>query len=304
MPGTDSRKSNWLLPAYMYEKGNVVRLVLLTALFALLFLNIYQPFNSGSWASTWEKGGSFIYLVYSSLVILVGMGVIALSRMLLYQYGKRHDISYLRFAVWVLVEMAVMALIYSLFQVLVLERYDKVDVMQRCFTAWGSGVKKTALVLLIPYTIAWLYFALKESRRQLASIGEIDPSQPEQEAGPRREMLSFCDEKGELKFSVDKACLYYVESADNYVKLYYMSMGKMHHYLLRNSLKNIEETFADKGLVRCNRSCVVNFDKVSILRKGDEGLCLDLDNEFAPNIPVTRSYSARVMDRFSPVSQS
>ena len=34
------------IPSYIYEKQNIVRLVLLTALFALVFINIYKPFSS------------------------------------------------------------------------------------------------------------------------------------------------------------------------------------------------------------------------------------------------------------------
>ncbi len=37
------------IPKYVYEKSNIIRLILLTALFALVFINIYKPFNSPNW---------------------------------------------------------------------------------------------------------------------------------------------------------------------------------------------------------------------------------------------------------------
>ena len=37
------------IPAYIYEKSNIVRLVLLTALFALVFIYIFNRFSSSNW---------------------------------------------------------------------------------------------------------------------------------------------------------------------------------------------------------------------------------------------------------------
>ena len=37
------------IPSYIYGKQNIVRLILWTALFALVFINIYKPFSSTSW---------------------------------------------------------------------------------------------------------------------------------------------------------------------------------------------------------------------------------------------------------------
>ena len=37
------------IPKYVYEKPNIVQLILLTALFALVFINIYKPFSSSNW---------------------------------------------------------------------------------------------------------------------------------------------------------------------------------------------------------------------------------------------------------------
>ena len=34
------------LPKYLTDKGNIVRLIALTAAFALVFINIYAPFGS------------------------------------------------------------------------------------------------------------------------------------------------------------------------------------------------------------------------------------------------------------------
>ena len=73
----------------------------------------------------------------------------------------------------------------------------------------------------------------------------------------------------------------------------------MQHFMLRNSLKTIDELLGNKYLVRCHRSFMVNFDKIKILRKGEEGLSLDLDSDLVPDIPVSKTFSNRLMNRFT-----
>ena len=55
------------IPSYIYGKQNIVRLILWTALFALVFINIYKPFSSTSW----YKVSEFKFFVFSSLIISV-----------------------------------------------------------------------------------------------------------------------------------------------------------------------------------------------------------------------------------------
>ena len=111
--------------------------------------------------------------------------------------------------------------------------------------------------------------------------------------------ISFHDDRGILQLTVAKENLLYIESADNYVKIYYKVKGKLEHFMLRNSMKSLDEHIGDRLMMRCHRSYMVNLDKVKVLRKSDEGLILDLDHEHIPNIPVSKTYSARVMDRFT-----
>ena len=61
------------VPNYIFEKKNNVRLILLTAFFALIFINIYKPFGSQSWYHV----SSFKFFVFSSLLILTGMLVVS-----------------------------------------------------------------------------------------------------------------------------------------------------------------------------------------------------------------------------------
>ena len=175
-----------------------------------------------------------------------------------------------------------------------------------------------ALILLVPYVFSWMYAALKvkrdieddavvqtkasemdDTKSDMAkSISETElllKEQPE----TKHNIVNFSDEKGQLKLSVDIDNLLYIESADNYVNIYYSNKGKFSRFMLRSTLKSIEDTFSDCDLVRCHRSYVVNFNKVKVLRKEKMGLFLDLDFDKAPEIPVSKTYAESVINLFS-----
>ena len=283
---------NSKIPPYLYEKGNIFRLILFTALFALLFINIFQPFGSRGW---YPEISDTKYFVFSSLIILTGMLVVVVSRMIMYYYALRLSISYVQFALWILCEILAMSLFYSLFT-----KFIPSQETEREFTEiFRSCTINTGLILLLPYSISWLYFSWKEKNRIIGKL-KVEESAAEVHSRP---MVAFTDEKGELKFSLMVENLLYIEAADNYATIHYLNKSKLSHYLLRNTLKWVDENLTkDTPLVRCHRSYVVNLDKVKVLRKTKTGIYIELDAENTPDISVSKTYYERFMKKFSPYS--
>ncbi len=291
-----------VIPKYFNEKQNVISFVIGTAIFAEIFILIFQPFNSDNWI---QRAGydiapamqDWIYLGFATLAVLTAMGIIAISRTIMYKYAKNHDISYLGFAAWITGELCSMAVVYTLFVCFISQAMEPSHVFEK---AMGY----TACILLIPYVIFLLYFSMKDKTLQLQGIQQTWReklsllSQPPvvEEAS---HLLNFRDEKGELKLSIRTESLYYIESADNYVMIKYLSGGKLQKFMLRSTLKRIEEEFADKNLIRCHRSYVVNLANVHVLRRSDDGLVVDFDHEKVENVPVSKTYSKNLLDRLT-----
>ena len=276
------------IPSYLNERGNIIRLILFTALFALVFINIYAPFGADKWFDLTRLE----FFTYSSLVILTGVLVVVISRIILYYFGRRHLISYYQYFTWIFAEILAMALFYALFQKFVLK-----DV--RIFIEIvKQSARNTALVLLLPYSIMWLYFSWRDKKEQIERLAGITAL-----SGNVRDMIPFYDDKSELKFSVKKENLLYLESAENYVNICYLSKGKISKYLLRDTLKKMEESFSGSEIIRCHRSYMVNFEKVKVIRKDKEGLKLELDTPSAIDIPVSKTYVDKVMLTFSRYSR-
>jgi DNA-binding LytR/AlgR family response regulator len=276
------------LTPYLFEKRNIIRLILFTSLFALVFINIYSPFGANKWYNVTKLQ----FLAYSSLVILTGVLVVVISRVVMYYVCRKYIINLLQYLVWIFAEIMFMAMFYAIFEKFILKD-------QRIFTDLVKlSATNTALVLLIPYSVLWLYFSWQDKKEQIERLadGQVLP-------GNTRDMIPFYDDKSILKFSVKKESFLYLESAENYVSICYLNKDKVSKYLLRDTLKKMEENFAGTGIIRCHRSYMVNFEKVKVIRKDKDGLKLELDNPSVIDIPVSKTYVDNVMQTFAKFSR-
>jgi hypothetical protein len=277
------------IPDYITHKKNLVGLVVFTAIFALVFINIYKPFSSYNWYDVTE----FLFFAYSSLIILTGMLVVMISRLLMYLHAKKNKISYWKYALWVFLEILFMSLFYTIFT---LSADNGRDVME----VFKSSFINTTLVLLLPYTVHWLFLGWRENSRKLNEIA----------VGNMRSLLegtsriSFNDEKGHLKISILLKDLLYIESCDNYANIHYLSKGTHKKFLLRNRLKNIEKELSDTNIVRCHRTLLVNLERAKVLKREKGEMTIELDEENTKNLPVSKSYREIISRKFTSGSKT
>ena len=272
------------IPPYLNEKKNIVSLVVFTAVFAIAFINIYSPFE----VSSWQRKTDLTLFTFSSFITLIGMLIIVVSRIMMYYIYRNKSLILWKYLVWIFCEISCMALFYSLFVKLALND-------ERMFTEiLELNLKNAALILLLPYAISWLYFAWQDKKELVERMAE-NKSFP----GNNLDMIAFYDEKQELRFSVKKESMLYLESAENYVSICYLNKGKISKYLLRNTLKKMEDFFAGTDIIRCHRSYMVNFQKVKVIRKDKDGLVLELDSPTTLDIPVSKTYVDSVMSTFT-----
>jgi len=159
-----------------------------------------------------------------------------------------------------------------------------------------------ALILFLLFLISWLYLSLQDKKSRLARLLQMSKYIEEENyfaiQPDKLNLIHFNDEKGTLRLSIKFHNLFYIESSDNYVNIYYENKGKIARFLLRRSLKSIEEHYADYPLVRCHRFYIVNINKVKVLRKDKEGLFLDLDYLNLPDLPISKTYYDQVIKLF------
>ncbi len=273
------------IPRYLLTKRNQIILVTSAAAFALFFIIVYQPFGVLQWGR--ERVSEFMFVIYSLLIVLLGMSIVAISRVIMYYRTKKHEISILNYAIWVFVELAIMAIAYTICSILA-------DVQEDIWVAFKSALQNTSLILLIPYIICITAFTLQDKNERLRQI-EDDFDKAVAQKMASKGLISFYDERGELQLSVTKDDLLYIESADNYIYIWYMKNNLPKKLMLRNTLKRTAESLAETNVMRCHRGYMVNMEQVKVLRREKENFYLELGIEGVKDIPVSKTYGDAVM---------
>ena len=279
------------LPEYLLGKYQMIGTVTFTALFAIVFLNIYIPYSQTAWfglgnSTTFIKTLLFVGI---SLIILIG------SRMLMYQSKKFFKLSILAYAVWCLNESAAIAGLYTW-----ITNSIEHAILGTSNELFYKAFMYGSIALGVPNLIAGMYLSIVDKNNTIKLMSYENTVTEEGKIEGSLKKITLFDNSGSLKLSLNIDSLYYIESDDNYIKVWYTdSKGELQQYMLRCRLKTVEESFKGSSIVRCNRKYIVNIDKVKVLRKESDAYVLDLDNEAIPSLPVTKTYTDIVLAHFT-----
>ena len=228
-----------------------------------------------------------------SISFISGFGVLILSRGLLFVVGRRHEPTLAVMVIWILVELIVCVSVITL-------------------VLWGLGgggqVQLAPLVgalvlgmlgtLLIPTVITYLISRLRETRGEVLRLRQMLAVQGPQHHQDTETSVNFFAKGGRLAFSTRMGNILYIEAADNYVNIHYLNGEKEETFILFNSMKNIEKSFAGTCLMRCHRGYMVNADNVRLMRKEALGLVLEI-NHSTKTIPVSKSFAEPITQYFA-----
>ena len=271
------------IPQYLLTRRSLTIMVTSAAAFAFLFIIIYKPFNVEHWAEV----SRFVFVACVLGIVLLGMSIAAISRIIMCYYAKKHTISYLQYIAWVFVELVLMSVAFTVCSTLTGVQLDIAE-------AFEKSLLNTSLILLIPYIITITAFTLQDRNERLRQI-EDDYDKAMQQRADIKGLISFYDERGELQLSVTKDNLLYIESADNYINVWYMKGNLPKKLMLRNTLKRTAELLAETNVMRCHRGFMVNMEQVKLLRREKESFYLELGIEGVKDIPVSKTYGEAVM---------
>ena len=275
------------IPEYVIDKSTITSQVMFVSIFALVFINIYSPFN----ASSWFEVGRIEFFFYSSAFILFGMLIIVVSKLIFFLIAKRRKFTYLLFGIWHVMEVILLAVTYLVVDLVMLN--SEAELVER-FTGL---LFITLLVLAIPYSLSWLWISLKDKREKLEGHTQ-NTSQEFRE----RKMITFRDETDKLRFSIKSQDILYVESTDNYVTVHTVEKGKIKKIMLRNTMKRLEKELEGTMIQRCHRSYMVNFENIKLVKLISTNLYIYMDYADEIRLPVSRTYAEHVHEFLNRVS--
>ena len=282
------------LPSYLLGKYQLIGTVTFAVLFAVVFLNIYIPFSETAWFVL--GGGDARTFFYTLTFVMTSIISLIASRMTMYRLGKVITMTYLSYIIWCILEIMIVGGIYTWITIV-----NNPNIGELPIDTFSRSLLYGTISLGIPYLIAGMYFAIidKNNTIRLMNYENVVTDEAPRENASLQKITLF-DNSGSLKLSLSLENLYYIESDDNYIKVWYTdSKAELKQYMLRCRLKTVEESFKDSGLIRCNRKYIVNIKKVSMLRKESEGYVLDLANEAIPPIPITKTYTDTILSLFT-----
>lgn len=281
------------LPSYLLEKNNVVRMILFTTVYSLVFINIFRPFNSETWI---PNNNSTNYFMYSSLMVLVGMVVVSLSRVVMSLVVKKVQLTYPDYVLWLVSDAVVLSIFYVFiaYKVGFVDNYlndnPTLTLWEAIFAIFRKSIANTVMMLLIPYTISLLFLDNQYLRGKLKDMGE---------RGPGNNTVHLKDEKGEIRLSINIENILYAESADNYVTIKYINSDKIVDFLLRTNLKKLSDDLRDTPIQRCHRSFMINLLHVTSLKKDQTEFVIQFDTTSIKDITVSKSYQDSIMEAFT-----
>lgn len=290
------------IPKYVVSRRYISVLIAFILLFSALFMLIYKPFSMAVWFGTSQTlNFSFTILFYlSSTVVLI------LSRTLMYTVYNRLDITVMTYLWWIMAENLVISLIYTL-------------ITANFFPMPGISTPTLATRALMCVTIILalpnafiLFYAAYCSKCEELEASQYQYQQLEKEyrllnsrqqdlraASPTRidtpKMINLHDNNGTLRLSINTDALYYLESEDNYIKVYYKHKERILSYMLRCRTRSVEESLKDTSMVRCHRSYIVNINKIQLLEEDKRMHYITLNDKSISRIPVSKSYYDKVL---------
>ncbi len=289
-------------PRFLLESRTLTGSVIAIVLFSILFMVIYGPYSSTSWltlmAGKHESIGqlSGFHTVMASIVFyFVAIAFLILSKVILHHIGRKFQLINAHLISWIGGEVVMISLIYTVFTAL----FNLAD-PDMFLPIWGRSIMVLSVIIIVPYIICLQHATNRHQRQLLDRLGMNVANDKVEETDPK--LIHLVDSTGRLKMSINIDSLYYVESQDNYVKIYYDSDGKLCNYMLRSTTKAIETRFSS-WLIRCHRGYLVNKNKIRIFCNDRDGMYISLMHDGIRQIPVSKSYASNIQRMLSQNSE-
>lgn len=275
---------------FLTRRESVLLFLALTGVMAVLLVVFGQPTSLTSYC---EQLSRLTLLGQIAICFTSGYGILILSHILLSLVGGRRVFPPALYVLWLVGEMIIIVTVMTLV-LWAVSGAGKVDLASLV----GSLELGFIGILIVPYVVTFLIYRLHEThdevRRLRLMVENKDSSQ--QQAADRT--INFYVKGGRLAFSTRLNNILFIEAADNYVNIHYLNEEKEETFILFNSMKNIEKSFAGSSLMRCHRGYMVNVENVRLMRKESMGLVLELAHT-AKVIPVSKSFADSITRYFA-----
>ena len=87
----------------------------------------------------------------------------------------------------------------------------------------------------------------------------------------------------------------FIKSEENYVQIHYLDKDKTKKFVLRSSMRALEDDLSKTGLIRCHRSYFINPTYIKIVHRDESGqIVAGLNQNGYDSIPISRNYQDEI----------
>lgn len=251
---------------------NFWRHVIGVPLFVFGFFLLFCPYSFKHFEITFAD-----YSFHVTMVFCIVLLVVAATRVVLRLIHKRFKFNLIQYFVACFLEIAIAAAFSALYLWLCTRN-------RAYFEYFAYFLVYLTVAMGLPDLLFLLYTMLGDTKKKMSE--EVDK-------GPD-DKIKFLDERDNVKFVVALDSILYIQSEENYLKIFYLNDNKVSSYLLRSSMKKVEEMCAKNGLIRCHRSYFVNKTRVKLMQKEKDFTYAVLDVPNTAHIPVSKNYYDQV----------
>ena len=252
--------------------GTVIH-TLVIPVFAFVFTLYYQPCDLHELLTMDNVSFSF----NATILFCIAFVTLSITRWGLCILGKSRSLTGVNYLLWCVGEIILMSLFSAMYVVLI-----STDTIPY-FTTSGIVFLSLTTIFIYPYGVLWLCYD-RQSRINIYSAPSDDTS-----------LLRFYDEYKKLRLVIAQEAVMFIKSEDNYVQIHYLDRNMSKKFMLRSSMRALEEDLAKRGLVRCHRSYFINPSYIKIVHKDESGLIVaELNQEGFDSIPISRKYHDQI----------
>ena len=150
-------------------------MILFTTVYSLVFINIFRPFNSETWI---HNINSTNYFMYSSLMVLIGMVVVSLSRVIMNFVVKKVQLTFPDYVIWLVSDAVILSIFYTFvaYKVGFIDNFlndnPEMTTWEAIYSIFWKSTANTVWMLLIPYTISLLFLDNQYLKNRIKELGE------------------------------------------------------------------------------------------------------------------------------------
>lgn len=246
---------------------------LVIPLFAFVFCLYYRPYIMFDFLSMENATFSF----NSTMLLCILFVTLAMTRWILFAIGRSRHISGIVYILWCVGETMVCALFFALYLVLISHT------SHTFFEVAGITFLTLLTTTVYPLVMMWLCFDRYLMNEETAK--PVDESS----------LIRFYDEYKKLRLVIASEAVVFIRSEENYVQIHYLDKDKTKKFVLRSSMRALEDDLSKKGLVRCHRSYFINPAYIKIVHRDESGLIVaELNQDGYDSIPISRKYQDEI----------